>query len=78
MEIGEPEVSAIDRTQPFESETRYLLRETRANDQLVAYLVYALLVLVGAAWIAAFAIAAARLVPDLRPRSMHPRVPVPS
>ncbi|MDQ3106691.1 MAG: hypothetical protein M3Q68_02675, partial [Actinomycetota bacterium] len=46
-EIGEAEVSAIDRTQPFEAETRYLLRETRANDQLVARLVYVLLAVVG-------------------------------
>ncbi|HVF33402.1 MAG TPA: hypothetical protein VM933_10235 [Acidimicrobiales bacterium] len=73
-EIAEPEVSAIDRTQPFEAETRYLLRETRANDQLVARLVYALLAVVGVAWIAAFALAAARLVPGVGPRPRPPSV----
>ena len=71
-EIDEDEVSAIDRTQAFESETRYLLRETRANDQLVASLVYGLLVVVAVAWIAAFAIAATRLVPSRRPRVPTP------
>ena len=45
-EIGEAEISAVDRTQPFESETDYLLRETRPNDQLVANLMHALLAVV--------------------------------
>jgi hypothetical protein len=78
--IGEPEVSAIDRTQPFEAETRYLLRETRANDQLLAYLVYALLAVVGLVWIAAFAVAAARVTASSgsrRDRS-HPLVARPA
>jgi hypothetical protein len=59
--IGEPEISAVDRTQPFESETDYLLRETRPNDQLVANLIYGLLVVVTAAWILSFALASARI-----------------
>jgi hypothetical protein len=59
--IGEPEISAVDRTQRFERETRYLLRETRDGDQLLAVIVYALLLVVGAAWIASFAVAAARI-----------------
>ncbi len=67
--LDEPEISAIDRTQPFEAETRYLLRETRANDQLVAYLVYALLAVVGVLWISAFTVAAMRLAPAGRPRT---------
>ena len=60
-EIGEAEISAVDRTQPFESETDYLLRETRPNDQLVANLIYALLAAVAVIWIASFAVAAARI-----------------
>jgi hypothetical protein len=59
--IGESEISAVDRTQRFEAETAYLLRETRPNDQLVARLIYALLVLVSMAWVASFALAAAHL-----------------
>lgn len=59
--IGEPEISAVDRTQAFESETDYLLRETRPNDQLVANLVHALLAVVALAWIASFAVASERI-----------------
>lgn len=69
-EIGEPEISAVDRTQAFESETDYLLRETRPNDQLVAYLVYALLAIVAVVWIAAFALASARI--GRRANAVHP------
>lgn len=60
-EIDEPEISAVDRTQAFESETDYLLRETRPNDQLVANLIYALLVVVALAWVASFVVASARI-----------------
>jgi hypothetical protein len=78
-EIDEPEISAVDRTQPFEAETRYLLRETRENDQLVAYLVYALLAVVALVWIAAFAAAAGRLVPGAGARTRGPKAaPVPA
>jgi hypothetical protein len=73
--LGEPEISAINRTQPFEAETRYLLRETRDNSRLLANVVYALLAVVGMAWIAAFAIAAGRLVPQTR-RPDRSAVPV--
>ncbi|HUP86351.1 MAG TPA: hypothetical protein VM143_11850 [Acidimicrobiales bacterium] len=59
--IHEPEISAVDRTQKFEPETRYLLRETRPGQMLVASLVYVLLVVVAMAWIASFAIAAVRI-----------------
>lgn len=68
-EIGEAEISAIDRTMGMEPETRYLLRETRDNVQWVAYAVYALLVVVGLGWIAAFAIAATRIIANRRPLS---------
>jgi len=60
-EIDEPEISAIDRAQAFESETRYLLRETRDNVAWVTYAVYGLLAVVGVAWIASFTVAASRL-----------------
>jgi hypothetical protein len=59
--IGEPEISAVDRTQPFESETDYLLRETRPNKQLVADLIYGLLGIVSLAWIASFAVASSQI-----------------
>jgi hypothetical protein len=59
--IHEPEISAVDRTQNFERETRYLLRETRPGQKFVAYLVYALLAVVSLAWVASFAVAAIRI-----------------
>jgi hypothetical protein len=68
-EIGEAEISAIDRTMAMEPETRYLLRETRDNVAWVAYAVYALLTVVGIGWIAAFAVAAGRIVANRRPLS---------
>ena len=68
-EIDEPEISAIDRTQALESETRYLLRETRESDSVVAPLVYGLLAIVAAVWIASFTLAASRLRPEPGPTS---------
>ncbi len=62
--IGAPEISAIDRTARFEPETRYLLRETRDNVMIVAWVVYVLLLVAMGAWIAAFTLAATRLVPQ--------------
>jgi hypothetical protein len=67
--IGEPEISAVNRTQPFEAETKYLLRETHDNGKLLAYVVYLLLVAAGAIWIGAFTVAAVRIVPP-RPREL--------
>jgi hypothetical protein len=61
--IGKGEISAVDRIQPFQSEKRYLLRETHGNGGAVAALVYVLLTLAVIAWIASFVLAAARLVP---------------
>lgn len=66
-EIGEPEISAVDRTQRFQSETDYLLRETKPNDQLVAWIVYALLALAAVAWIGSFVVAGTRIKPQTRP-----------
>jgi hypothetical protein len=62
-EIGKAEISAVDRTQPFQSEKTYLLRETHGNGGAVAALVYALLTLAMVAWIGSFVVACARLVP---------------
>jgi hypothetical protein len=69
-EIGKGEISAVDRTQPFESEKRYLLRETHGSGGPIATTVYALLALAVVAWIGAFALAGARLVPLGRSRTV--------
>jgi hypothetical protein len=61
--IGKGEISAVDRTQPFQSEKRYLLRETHGNGGAVAALVYVLLSLAVFGWIASFVVACARLRP---------------
>ncbi len=77
-EIDESEISAIDRTQAFASETKYLLRETRPNDQFVAWFVYGLLLVVVVAWIAAFTVGAARLARPERPGMAATRPSVPA
>jgi hypothetical protein len=77
-EIDESEISAINRSQAFESETKYLLRETRNNDQFVAWFVYGLLLLVFVAWIAAFTVGAARLARPERRRSASTKTSVPA
>lgn len=59
-EIGEPEIPAVDRTQPFESEKAYLLRETEDGSQWFAYAIYGLLSVVALLWMAGFALVAAR------------------
>src|SRR4029079_16956674 len=66
--IGKGEISAVDRTQPFQSERLYLLRETHGSGGPVAMLVYLLLALAVATWITSFTIACARLVPLSSPR----------
>jgi hypothetical protein len=55
--IDEPEIPAVDRTAPFESETLYLLRETHPGTEWFKYLIYGLLVLACVVWATAFAIA---------------------
>ena len=49
-DIGEPEISAVDREGPFESEREYLLRETVDGNRWLSPVVHAGLVLVCAAW----------------------------
>lgn len=60
-EIGEPEIPAADRVVPFTSEKDFLLRETTEGGSGLAAAIYALLAIVGAIWIAAFALVAARV-----------------
>jgi hypothetical protein len=62
-EIDEPEIPAVDRTQAFEKETKYLLRETHAGAAWFAYVIYALLLGAIALWIAVFCLTVARLAP---------------
>ncbi|CAN5543718.1 hypothetical protein BH18ACT1_BH18ACT1_07910 [soil metagenome] len=59
-EIGEPEIPAVDRTMAFESEGKYLLRETEDGDAWFAYAIYVLLSVVALAWMAGFALVASR------------------
>jgi hypothetical protein len=56
-EIGEPEIPAIDRVAPFESERRYLLRETVDGNAWLSPVVHAGLALVCALWAGAFVLA---------------------
>ena len=56
-EIGEPEIPAVDRVAPFESERTYLLRETHDGNGWLSPLIHLLLVAVCATWAAAFVVA---------------------
>jgi hypothetical protein len=59
-DIDEPEISAIDKVAPFESERDYLLRETHDGNAWFSPLVHLLLIAVCASWAAAFAYAVRR------------------
>jgi hypothetical protein len=59
-EIDEVEIPAVDRTQPFESEAIYLLRETEEGSAWFKYAIYGLLAFVALLWMAGFALVAAR------------------
>ncbi len=61
--IGKQEIPAIDRTQRFEPETKYLLRETHGGAGWLAPVVYGLLLLAMAAWAATFTLAVAHIAP---------------
>lgn len=56
-EIGEPEIPAIDRSGPMQSETDYLLRETYAGNAWLAPVVHGLLLVAVAVWLYAFVFA---------------------
>jgi len=62
-EINKPELPAIDRTMKFQPETKYLLRETHAGNNVFKNGVFALLFGVMCLWIAAFWIAVAKISP---------------
>jgi hypothetical protein len=65
--IDEPEIPAIDKVAPFESERDYLLRETHDGNPWFAPLVHLLLIGVCASWAAAFAYAVRRGASGGRP-----------
>ena len=59
--IGEAEIPAVDRLAPFESERRFLLRETHDGSAWLAPAIHLLLVAVLAVWAAAFVVAVRHL-----------------
>lgn len=60
-EIDEPEIPAVDRSQPFEAEQEYLLREAEPGAQWLAWTIHALLAAAVAVWMAAFTFAVRRI-----------------
>ena len=68
-EIHKREIPAVDRTMQFQPEPKYLLRETHAGSNVFKNGIYALLSVVVVMWIAAFAVAVAKISPRA------PRVP---
>ncbi|MDP1792660.1 MAG: hypothetical protein Q8K63_00875 [Acidimicrobiales bacterium] len=62
-EIDKPEISAVDRTMPFQSEAKYLLREQHGGNDLIANSIYVLLAAVAVLWITAFSLAVAKIAP---------------
>ena len=74
-EIGEPEIPAADRTQAFENESTYLLRETEEGGAAFKYAIYGLLSVVVLLWMAGFALVAAKVSGDSdRPGPRGPRL----
>ena len=65
-EIGEPEIPAENRSVAMTAETDFLLRETEEGDAWFSYLIYALLAVVGTAWVASFVLVASRVADDDR------------
>lgn len=74
-EIDEPEIPAVDRTQRFESEAIYLLRETKEGDAAFRYAIYGLLAVVALLWMAGFALVAARAGEGRTARPVSRKVP---
>jgi hypothetical protein len=60
-EIGAAENPAVDRSEAFAAEQRYLLREQRPGAAWFQIVAYALLALIVVSWAAAFALATSRL-----------------
>jgi hypothetical protein len=71
-EIGEPEIPAADRTQAFENESTYLLRETEEGGAAFKYAIYGLLSVVALLWMAGFALVTARVSPHDQARGRRP------
>jgi hypothetical protein len=62
-EIDEPAIPAVDRVATFESERRFLLRETHDGSAWLSPVVHAGLAAVAAVWGLAFTVTVARLAP---------------
>ena len=82
-EIGEPEIPAVDRTAPFETERTYLLRETHGGNAWLSPVIHGVLVFAAAVWVLAFVVAGRRLVPRStgqppRGATRLARTPIPS
>ena len=70
-EIDEPEVPAIDRTMPFQSERAYLLRETHAGNGWLSPAIHLTLLAVCALWALAFVVAVRHLADRPVPPGPH-------
>jgi hypothetical protein len=68
LEIGAPEVPAVDKTGQFKLETQYLLREQHGGAAWFSPAVLALLGLIALLWIASFVLAATKVS---RPSTQH-------
>lgn len=76
-EINKPEIPAVNRTMPFQSEATYLLREQHGGNGLFKNGIYTLLVGVMVLWISAFTLAVAKISPKrggTPPPASSPRV----
>ncbi len=62
-EIGEPEIPAVDRSQPFVTEQQFLLREQQEGRAWLSWSVHTLFFLIAATWIVAFVVASRRISP---------------
>jgi hypothetical protein len=63
QKLGEPEIPAVDRTQPFEPERDYLLRETHDGNAWLSPVIHLLLLGVAGLWAAAFVFAVGARTP---------------
>lgn len=74
--IDEAEIPAVDRSAPFERETRYLLRETKAGPPTAARIMAVAWVAIVGLWAAAFAVTVRRLAVDEAVAPAEVREPV--
>ena len=66
-EIDEPEIAAEDRTEPFASESQYLLRETEDSGGILSPVVHGYLALMLVGWLAAFVVGVRRIGGSAQP-----------